>query len=121
MSFIVNTHKGFGSPGFDWHRRPRCCQRARSPARARLDHAAGGRRPGQPIGPPRDGQDPWWLAAVANAAGIGLGTDWDAGVAAALAGWIVARGRMLTEVLDEDSGDREERNRVLGFPVSRPQ
>ncbi len=37
-----------------------------------------------------------------DAAGIGLGTDWDAGVAAALAGWIVAMGRVITRVLDED-------------------
>lgn len=52
-----------------------------------------------------------------DAAGIGLGTDWDAGVAAALAGWIVARGRALTEVLDEDAqwGTTTMRPRLLAW------
>ena len=52
-----------------------------------------------------------------GAAGIGLGTDWVAGVAAALAGWIVARGRTLTEVLDEDStwGTTTMRPRLLAW------
>jgi Ser/Thr protein kinase RdoA (MazF antagonist) len=52
-----------------------------------------------------------------DAAGIGLGTDWDAGVAAALAGWIVARGRALTEVLDEDGqwGTTTMRPRLLAW------
>ncbi len=38
------------------------------------------------------------------AAGIGLGTDWDTCVAAALAGWIVARGRGIARLLDVDEG-----------------
>jgi Ser/Thr protein kinase RdoA (MazF antagonist) len=52
-----------------------------------------------------------------DAAGIGLGTDWDAGVAAALAGWIVARGRTLTAVLDEDDqwGTTTMRPRLLAW------
>jgi Ser/Thr protein kinase RdoA (MazF antagonist) len=52
-----------------------------------------------------------------GAAGIGLGTEWDAGVAAALAGWIVARGRSLTEVLDEDFkwGTTTMRPRLLAW------
>ena len=52
-----------------------------------------------------------------GAAGIGLGTDWVAGVAAALAGWIVARGRTLTEVLDEDDmwGTTTMRPRLLAW------
>jgi hypothetical protein len=52
-----------------------------------------------------------------GAAGIGLGTEWDAGVAAALAGWIVARGRALTEVLDEDPtwGTTTMRPRLLAW------
>jgi Ser/Thr protein kinase RdoA (MazF antagonist) len=50
-------------------------------------------------------------------AGIGLGTDWDAGVAAALAGWIVARGRAITVVLDEDPqwGTTTMRPRLLAW------
>jgi Ser/Thr protein kinase RdoA (MazF antagonist) len=52
-----------------------------------------------------------------DAAGIGLGTDWDAGVAAALAGWIVARGRAITVVLDEDPrwGTTTMRPRLLAW------
>jgi Ser/Thr protein kinase RdoA (MazF antagonist) len=52
-----------------------------------------------------------------GAAGIGLGTEWDAGVAAALAGWIVARGRALTVVLDEDPtwGTTTMRPRLLAW------
>ena len=54
---------------------------------------------------------------ILGAAGIGLGTDWVAGVAAALAGWIVARGRTLTKVLDEDStwGTTTMRPRLLAW------
>jgi Ser/Thr protein kinase RdoA (MazF antagonist) len=37
-----------------------------------------------------------------EAAGIGLGPPWDAAMTAALAGWIVARGRGLARVLEED-------------------
>jgi Ser/Thr protein kinase RdoA (MazF antagonist) len=40
--------------------------------------------------------------AVVQAAGIELGPDWDAALAAALATWIVARGRMITRLLRED-------------------
>lgn len=34
--------------------------------------------------------------------GVSLGPDWDAAVAAALAGWIVARGAAISRALDED-------------------
>jgi Ser/Thr protein kinase RdoA (MazF antagonist) len=52
-----------------------------------------------------------------DAAGIGLSTEWEAGVAAALAGWIVARGRALTGVLDEDDqwGTTTMRPRLLAW------
>jgi Phosphotransferase enzyme family len=52
-----------------------------------------------------------------GAAGIGPGTDWDAGVAAALAGWIVARGRRIAEMLDEDPqwGTTTMRPRLLAW------
>jgi Ser/Thr protein kinase RdoA (MazF antagonist) len=40
--------------------------------------------------------------AVIAAAGIDLGPDWDAATAAALGYWIVARGRVITGVLEED-------------------
>jgi Ser/Thr protein kinase RdoA (MazF antagonist) len=40
--------------------------------------------------------------AVVAAAGIDLGPDWDAATAAALGCWIVARGRVITRVLEED-------------------
>jgi len=40
--------------------------------------------------------------AVIQGAGIELGPDWDAALAAALAAWIVARGQMITRVLRED-------------------
>jgi Ser/Thr protein kinase RdoA (MazF antagonist) len=52
-----------------------------------------------------------------GAAGIGLSAEWEAGLAAALAGWIVARGRALTEVLDEDDqwGTTTMRPRLLAW------
>ena len=52
-----------------------------------------------------------------DAAGIGLGADWDAGVAAALAGWIVARGRGINSMLDEDDewGTTTMRVRLLAW------
>jgi hypothetical protein len=40
--------------------------------------------------------------ALVAAAGIALGPDWEAATAAALAGWIVARGRVIARVLEED-------------------
>ena len=40
--------------------------------------------------------------AVVQADGLELGPDWDAAMAAALATWIVARGPMIGEVLEED-------------------
>ena len=40
--------------------------------------------------------------AVVRGAGIELGPDWDPALTAALAAWIVARGRMITRVLRED-------------------
>jgi Ser/Thr protein kinase RdoA (MazF antagonist) len=40
--------------------------------------------------------------AVLAAAGIHLGPGWEAATAAALASWIVARGRMITRLLEED-------------------
>jgi Ser/Thr protein kinase RdoA (MazF antagonist) len=51
------------------------------------------------------------------AAGIGLGADWSAGVAAALAGFIVARGRGITSMLDEDDewGTTTMRPRLLAW------
>ncbi len=52
-----------------------------------------------------------------DAAGIGLSTEWEAGVAAALAGWIVARGRGITRLLDEDPqwGTTTMRPRLLAW------
>jgi aminoglycoside/choline kinase family phosphotransferase len=52
-----------------------------------------------------------------DAAGIGLGTDWDGCVAAALAGWIVARGREITRMLEEDHewGTTTMRPRLLAW------
>jgi hypothetical protein len=52
-----------------------------------------------------------------GAGGIGLGTEWETGVAAALAGWIVARGRAITKVLDEDPhwGTTTMRPRLLAW------
>jgi Ser/Thr protein kinase RdoA (MazF antagonist) len=52
-----------------------------------------------------------------GAAGIGLSTEWEAGVAAALAGWIVARGRGITRLLDEDPqwGTTTMRPRLLAW------
>jgi Ser/Thr protein kinase RdoA (MazF antagonist) len=51
------------------------------------------------------------------AAGIGPGADWNAGVAAALAGWIVARGRGIASMLDEDDewGTTTMRPRLLAW------
>jgi hypothetical protein len=40
--------------------------------------------------------------AVVRAAGVELGPDWDAALAAAVAAWIVARGQMISQVLSED-------------------
>jgi len=55
--------------------------------------------------------------AVVAAAGIDLGPDWDAATAAALGGWIVARGRVITEVLAEDDrwGTTTMRARLLAW------
>jgi Ser/Thr protein kinase RdoA (MazF antagonist) len=53
-----------------------------------------------------------------DAAGVGgLGTEWETGAAAALAGWIVARGRAITKVLDEDPhwGTTTMRPRLLAW------
>jgi len=54
---------------------------------------------------------------ILGAAGIGLGTDWDTCVAAALAGWIVARGRGMARLLDEDDewGTTTMRPRLLAW------
>jgi len=52
-----------------------------------------------------------------EAAGNGVGPDWDAAMTAALAGWIVARGGMLARVLEEDHewGTTTMRPRVLAW------
>jgi hypothetical protein len=52
-----------------------------------------------------------------RAAGIGLGTGWDIAVAAALAGYIVARGHGITRLLDEDPqwGTTTMRPRLLAW------
>ncbi len=57
-----------------------------------------------------------YRAGVA-AAGVDLGPDWDAATAAALGGWIVARGRVITEVLTEDDrwGTTTMRARLLAW------
>jgi Ser/Thr protein kinase RdoA (MazF antagonist) len=49
------------------------------------------------------------------AAGVDLGRDWDAVMTAALAGWLVARGKALGEALDEDEdwGTTTMRPRLL--------
>jgi hypothetical protein len=49
------------------------------------------------------------------AAGVDLGPDWDAVMTAALAGWLVARGKALGEALDEDEdwGTTTMRPRLL--------
>jgi Ser/Thr protein kinase RdoA (MazF antagonist) len=49
------------------------------------------------------------------AAGVDLGADWDAVMTAALAGWLVARGKALSEALDEDEdwGTTTMRPRLL--------
>jgi hypothetical protein len=51
------------------------------------------------------------------AAGIDLGPDWDAVMAAALAGWVVARGEALGRALDEDEewGTTTMRPRLLAW------
>jgi Ser/Thr protein kinase RdoA (MazF antagonist) len=53
--------------------------------------------------------------ACLEAAGIDLGTDWDAAMTAALAGWIVARGWMIVKSLEEDDrwGTTTMRPRLL--------
>ncbi|HTZ29540.1 MAG TPA: aminoglycoside phosphotransferase family protein [Streptosporangiaceae bacterium] len=52
-----------------------------------------------------------------DAAGICLGTGWDECVGAALAGWIVARGRGIARLLDEDDewGTTTMRPRLLAW------
>jgi Ser/Thr protein kinase RdoA (MazF antagonist) len=52
-----------------------------------------------------------------QAAGIDLSPGWDAAVAAALAGWIVARGQMIARVLEEDHewGTTTLRPRLLAW------
>jgi Ser/Thr protein kinase RdoA (MazF antagonist) len=52
-----------------------------------------------------------------QAAGIDLDPGWDAAVAAALAGWIVARGQMIARVLEEDHewGTTTLRPRLLAW------
>jgi aminoglycoside/choline kinase family phosphotransferase len=52
-----------------------------------------------------------------GAAGIGLGADWDTCVAAVLAAWIVARGRGIARLLDEDDewGTTTMRPRLLAW------
>jgi hypothetical protein len=49
------------------------------------------------------------------AGGIDLGPDWDADLAAAIAGWLVARGQALGQALDEDTefGTTTMRPRLL--------
>jgi Ser/Thr protein kinase RdoA (MazF antagonist) len=53
--------------------------------------------------------------AVVAAAGIDLGRDWEAATAAALGGWIVARGQVITQMLEEDDrwGTTTMRSRLL--------
>ena len=55
--------------------------------------------------------------AVVAAAGIDLGPDWDAATVAALGSWIVAQGRVITEVLGEDDrwGTTTMRARLLAW------
>jgi hypothetical protein len=50
-----------------------------------------------------------------TSAGVSLGPDWDAALAAALAGWIVARGAAIGRALDEDGkwGTTTMRPRLL--------
>lgn len=52
-----------------------------------------------------------------DAAGIGLGTDWEAAVTAVLGGWIVARGRVIARLLEEDHqwGTTTMRPRLLAW------
>jgi Ser/Thr protein kinase RdoA (MazF antagonist) len=55
--------------------------------------------------------------AQVRTAGIELGPDWDGAMAAAVAGWIIARGTVLTGALDEDSrwGTTGIRPRLLAW------
>ena len=55
--------------------------------------------------------------AVVRAAGLELGPDWDAAMAAAVATWIVARGPQVTAVLEEDQdwGTTTMRPRLLAW------
>lgn len=58
--------------------------------------------------------------ACLGSAGVELGPDWDAATAAALAAWIVARGRVISRVLDEDRqwGTMTMRPRLLTWLAS---
>jgi Ser/Thr protein kinase RdoA (MazF antagonist) len=53
--------------------------------------------------------------AAVEAAGVRLGPDWDAATAAALIGWVIARGRVISRALDEDRdwGTTSMRPRLL--------
>jgi Ser/Thr protein kinase RdoA (MazF antagonist) len=55
--------------------------------------------------------------AQVGTAGIELGPDWDAAMAAAVAGWMIARGRVITAVLEEDRswGTTTMRPRLLAW------
>jgi aminoglycoside phosphotransferase (APT) family kinase protein len=55
--------------------------------------------------------------ACLEAAGIELGPSWDACLAAALGAWVVARGRLITRVLEEDDewGTTTMRPRLLAW------
>jgi Ser/Thr protein kinase RdoA (MazF antagonist) len=64
--------------------------------------------PDQVAGPALDA-----YRAVLRAAGVELGPDWEAAMAAAVAVWIVARGQLISEVLEED--------RAWGTTTLRPR
>jgi hypothetical protein len=53
--------------------------------------------------------------AAVEAAGVRLGPDWDTATAAALIGWVIARGRVISRALDEDRdwGTTSMRPRLL--------
>ncbi len=55
--------------------------------------------------------------ACIESAGIGLGPGWDAATAAALIGWIIARGQAITRMLEEDRewGTTTMRPRLLAW------
>jgi Ser/Thr protein kinase RdoA (MazF antagonist) len=55
--------------------------------------------------------------ACIESAGIALGPSWDAATAAALIGWIIARGQAITRMLDEDRewGTTTMRPRLLAW------